>query len=159
MKSEQLNTPELPEASQLIGLINNKLGEGVEPYLLTQATTETPKITIPASVQDKLIEQLLIQSGGVSLGVILTLAGSIYLAKVLGVGNFITKCIEQVESGTQSLKALTEVLNRITGDLKDNHTKYLEDHEDILEEIAEVKEILKTDVMNQLKDIERKLSK
>ncbi|MBD2449415.1 hypothetical protein H6G76_20070 [Nostoc sp. FACHB-152] len=129
------------------------------PITLAQTPAEPSVLSVPSRVQEKIIEQVLIQSGGVGLGVLLSLIGAIYFAKILGVGNFISKCLEQVDSGTQSLKALTEVLNKITEDLKDNHTKYIQDHEDILEEISEVKEILKTDVMNQLKDIERKLTK
>jgi hypothetical protein len=43
--------------------------------------------------------------------------------------------------------------------LKDNHLKYLEDHKDILDELSEVKEIIKLEVMPLIKDIERKINK
>jgi hypothetical protein len=123
------------------------------------AKFQETQLSINPNIQDKVIEQVLLQSGGVSLGVILSIVGAIGVAKWMGIGSLFAKWMERVDSGTESLKALADALTRITGDLKDNHLKYLEDHKDILDELSEVKEIIKLEVMPLIKDIERKINK
>jgi hypothetical protein len=119
----------------------------------------TPQILINPNIQERIIEQVLLQSGGVGLGFILAFLGALAVGKWFGVGTVFNSWMEKLESGTDSLKELARALTGITEELKDNHLKYLEDHEDILKDIAEVKDIVKTDVVNLLKDIERKITK
>lgn len=127
--------------------------------ITAEPTLTTSLISISPNIPDQVVEQLLLQSGGISLGVIISILGAVGMAKWMGLGTLFSKWMDRVDSGTESLKSLADALTRITGDLKDNHSKYLEDHEDILKELAEVKEIIKLEVMPLIKDIERKINK
>jgi hypothetical protein len=82
------------------------------------AKFQETQLSINPNIQDKVIEQVLLQSGGVSLGVILSIVGAIGVAKWMGIGSLFAKWMERVDSGTESLKALADALTRITGDLK-----------------------------------------
>lgn len=110
---------------------------------------EITKISINPNLQDKIVEHILLQSGGVGLGFILALIGSVFIFKWLGIPEFINRWMDKLDSETESLRTLANAVNSLAEDSKDNHNKYVTDHQHILSAVSEVKE--------EVRDIKRKL--
>jgi len=133
---------------------------------MTQTTnqlndTNTPKtvINVTPTAQDKIIDQVIVQSGGVGLGIFISLIAFVLTIRYLGAGTLISKFMDNLEKGADSLKSLTTSIDEVTKELDINHQKYVADHKDIIDKIAEVKELLNVKVFDTLRDIERKLNK
>jgi hypothetical protein len=111
--------------------------------------TTQAQVSINPNVQDKVIEHILLQSGGVGLGFILAFIGSIFIVKWLNIPEFINRWMDKLDSETESLRSLANAVNSLAEDSKDNHNKYVNDHQCILNAVSEVKE--------EVRDIKRKL--
>lgn len=122
-------------------------------------TSIRPHINISPSVQDRVLDQILVQSSGVGLGIFISLISFVLLVRWLGAGTFINRFMENIEKGTQSLNNLTSSIGDVSKELDINHQKYVADHQAIIEKIAEVKHLIREDVIDALKEIERKLNK
>ncbi|UKO99348.1 hypothetical protein [Nostoc sp. UHCC 0870] len=122
-----------------------------------QTTTPKTQINISPNVQDRVVEQILIQSGGIGLGILISLISSVLMAKWLGLGTFIVKFLERIDKSTESLTSLATSIHQVSKELDLNHDKYVKDHKDILDKVGEVKSLIKEDVMPALRDIERRL--
>ena len=63
--------------------------------------------------------------------------------------DFINRWMDKLDSETESLRSLANAVNSLAEDSKDNHNKYVTDHQHILNAVSEVKE--------EVRDIKRKL--
>ncbi|QSV70063.1 MAG: hypothetical protein HEQ20_03915 [Aphanizomenon flos-aquae KM1D3_PB] len=116
---------------------------------ISSLNPEIAQISISPNVQDKVVEHILLQSGGVGLGLILALIGSVFIFKWLGIPEFIKRWMDKLDSEAESLRSLANAVNSLAEDSKDNHNKYVTDHQHILSAVSEVKE--------EVRDIKRKL--
>ena len=105
--------------------------------------------SINPNLQDKLVEHILVQSGGVGLGVILSLIGSVFIVKWLNIPEFINRWMDKLDNETESLRTLANALNSLAEDSKENHNRYVTYHQQILCAVSEVKE--------EVRDVKRKL--
>ena len=108
---------------------------------------QTPKqvnyINVSPDTESKIVDQILTQSAGVGLGMILTLLSIVVLARWLGLNNLIAKWMEKLEADSQSFRSLANSVQNMSVDSKTHHNKYVEDHNKIVEEVREVREITK----------------
>ncbi len=100
-------------------------------------------INLSADTESKIVDQILTQSAGVGLGIIVTLLSLVVLARWLGLNTLITKWVEKLESDSQSFRSLANSVQNMSVDSKTHHNKYVEDHSKIIEEVRDVKEITK----------------
>ncbi|WP_323294441.1 hypothetical protein [Dolichospermum sp. UHCC 0684] len=125
-------------------------------------TTSNPSvksvINVSPEFQEQLLEQVLLQSGGISVGVILSFCGAIFLAKYLGVGKLIAGLVDRVEKGTDSLKEVSQGLSRLNCDLTEANRVHVVTHENILNKVDVALDRLQ-ESKELIKDIQRKLDK
>jgi hypothetical protein len=115
-------------------------------------------INVSPEFQEQLIEQVILQSGGISVGVLLAMVGAIALAKYLGVGKLIAGLVDRVEKGTDSLKEVSQGLSRLNCGLTEANRVHVVTHENILNKVDVVIERLQ-ESKELIKDIQRKLDK
>jgi hypothetical protein len=115
--------------------------------------SQPPKIVeVPTDFHNRLIDKIIVQSGGVSLGIILSFWGIIYFLNRSGVTSFIKNTIESLEEANQISKALVDVLKDISIELKDNHK----------EEMAmfhQLKDVIHNEIKPILRGIEKDISR
>ncbi|MFN6531025.1 hypothetical protein [Nostoc sp. ChiSLP03a] len=109
----------------------------------SQISKEINYINLNPDTQSKIVDQILAQSMGVGLGIIVTLLSLVVLARWLGLNALITKWMEKLESDSQSFRSLANSVQNMSVDSKTHHNKYVEDHTKIIEEVREVREITK----------------
>jgi hypothetical protein len=109
----------------------------------SQVSKEINYINLTPDTQSKIVDQVLTQSAGVGLGMILTILGLLLLARWMGVNNLISKWVEKLESDSESFRVLANSVQNMSGDTKANHSTYVADHTKIIEEVREVREITK----------------
>lgn len=109
----------------------------------TQLPKEINYISLNTDNQSKIIDQVLTQSAGVGLRMILTILGLLILARWMGINNLIMKWVEKLESDTESFRLLANSVQNMSNDTKANHNTYVNEHSKILEEVRDVKEITK----------------
>jgi hypothetical protein len=115
-------------------------------------------ISVPPQFQERLLEQMLLQSGGISVGVLLAMVGAIALAKYLGVGKLIAGAADRVEKGTESLKEVSQGLSRLNCEITEANRVHVVTHENILNKVDVVIERLQ-ESKELIKDIQRKIDK
>lgn len=103
------------------------------------------------SIQEKVIDQVLLQSSGVGLGFILAILGSILMLKWIGAGTFINNLMEKIERGIKSTTSLAESVENIVKEMKETHDRGRENHEDVMTEVKDVKKLIKEEVLPPLK--------
>ncbi|MEH1957650.1 hypothetical protein [Nostoc sp.] len=115
-------------------------------------TTQIDKTQIPKQInyinlspdsESKIVDQILTQSAGVGLGIIVTLLSLVLLAKWIGINKLIIKWVEKLESDTESFRTLANSVQNMTNDSKANHSTYVADHTKIIDEVRVVREISK----------------
>nr|WP_322719601.1 hypothetical protein [Nostoc sp. ChiQUE02]MDZ8232638.1 hypothetical protein [Nostoc sp. ChiQUE02] len=109
----------------------------------SQISKEINYINLNPDTQSKIVDQVLTQSAGVGLGMILTILGLLLLARWMGVNNLISKWVEKLESDSESFRLLANSVQNMSGDTKANHSTYVADHNKIIDEVREVREITK----------------
>ncbi|WP_146110948.1 hypothetical protein [Nostoc sp. 'Peltigera membranacea cyanobiont' N6] len=109
----------------------------------SQVAKEINYINLNPDTQSKIVDQILTQSAGVGLGIIVTLLSLVLLAKWIGVNNLIIKWVEKLESDTESFRTLANSVQNMSGDTKANHNTYVNEHSKIIDEVREVREITK----------------
>ncbi|MEA5625330.1 hypothetical protein [Nostoc sp. UHCC 0251] len=111
---------------------------------------QTDKVQIPKQVnyinvspdtQSKIVDQILTQSAGVGLGMLLTILGLVLLARWMGVNNLILTWIKKLEGDAESFRSLANSVQSMSMDSKTYHNTYVNDHTKIIEEVREVREI------------------
>ncbi|MGV0103957.1 hypothetical protein NSTCB13_02600 [Nostoc sp. DSM 114160] len=108
-----------------------------------EAPTAKTYIKINPDTESKIVDQILTQSLGVGLGMVLTILGLVLLAKWMGVNKLIVKWVEKLESDAESFRSLANSVQNMSGDTKANHGTYVADHNKIIDEVREVREIAK----------------
>ncbi|MBD2694425.1 hypothetical protein [Anabaena catenula] len=125
-------------------------------------TTNSPPVQSVISVspqfQERLLEQMLLQSGGISIGIIMAMVGSVVLAKYLGVGELIAGAVDRVEKGTESLKEVSKGLSELVCDISEAHRANSISHENIINKVETVIEKLQ-ETKELVKDVQRRLDK
>ncbi|MEH1803211.1 MAG: hypothetical protein V7L13_29425 [Nostoc sp.] len=106
-----------------------------------EAPTAKTYIKINPDTESKIVDQILVQAGGVGLGILLTMVGIIFLLKWLGINQLVVKWMGKLESDAESLRVLANSVQNITSDSKINHSTYTTEHSKILDEVREVKEV------------------
>jgi hypothetical protein len=115
-------------------------------------------ISVPPQFQERLLEQMLLQSGGISVGVLLAMVGAIALAKYLGVGKLIAGAADRVEKGTESLKEVSRGLSELVCDISEANRVNAVSHENIITKVETVLEKLQ-ETKELVKDVQRRLDK
>lgn len=113
-------------------------------------------INVSPEFQERVLEQMLLQSGGISVGVLLAMVGAIALAKYLGVGKLIAGLVDRVEKGTDSLKEVSQGLSQLNCELTEANRVHVVTHENILNKVETVIEKLQ-ETKELVKDVQRKL--
>lgn len=88
-------------------------------------------IIIPAEAQNKIVDQILVQSGGVGLGVILTLAGAVFIARWLGLKGAIQGWVEKQKIEAEALSELSGAFTLFVSDYRATTTEIKESLLDI----------------------------
>jgi hypothetical protein len=109
----------------------------------SQVSKEINYINLNPDTQSKIVDQILTNASGIGLGIIITFLGLIVIARWMGVNNLIVKWAEKLESDTESFRTLANSVQNMTNDSKANHSTYVADHNKIVEEVREVREITK----------------
>lgn len=109
--------------------------------------TQVPKhinyINLNPDTQSKIVDQVIANTSGVALGMLLTVLGLLLLAKWMGINNLIIKWVEKLESDTESFRTLANSVQDMSSDSKTNHNTYVADHNKIIDEVREVRVITK----------------
>ncbi|MDZ8259442.1 hypothetical protein [Nostoc sp. ChiQUE01b] len=113
----------------------------------TQPTKQINYINLTPDTQSKIVDQVLTNASGVGLGMILTILGLLLLARWMGINNLIMKWVEKLESDAESFRTLANSVQNMSGDTKTNHSTYVADHNKIIDQVREVKEITKEILM------------
>ncbi|MEH1863256.1 MAG: hypothetical protein V7L21_35810 [Nostoc sp.] len=100
-------------------------------------------INLTPDTESKIVDQILTQSAGVGLGIIVTLLSLVLLARWIGINKLIVKWVEKLESDTESFRTLANSVQNMSTDSKANHNTYVADHTKIIDEVREVREITK----------------
>ncbi len=108
-----------------------------------EAPTAKTYIKINQDTEGKIVDQILTQSAGVGLGMLLTILGLVLLARWMGVNNLISTWIKKLEGDAESFRSLANSVQSMSGDTKANHNTYVNEHSKIIEEVREVREITK----------------
>lgn len=116
-------------------------------------------LNVPQSLQDKIIDQVLLQSSGVGLGFILAFTFLFFAAKIMGIGGVIKQGFDYMNNSNESLRSMAEAFKDIVTQIKDNHSTYLEDHKDILEEVEKVQDLLKDNIIPSIRKIESQIDR
>lgn len=130
--------------------------------MVSQINPQSPNktlINITPSMQDKVVDHVLIQSGGIGFGIFVSLIAFVVTIKFLGAGRLFDRFMDSIQKGADSLNNLTGSINDVSKELDINHQKYVNDHQVIMEKIEQVKTIIKEDVIDVIESIERKLNK
>jgi hypothetical protein len=121
-------------------------------YISKQEASLKASVPVPSQeVTDEFYQNLIAQSGGISVGIILAFLGSVAIARWFGLGDFIKGWMKRMEESTDALKELALSFKIIDKNLADNHHQYIRNHKRILDKIDEVKEEL-GDLRDELKD-------
>jgi hypothetical protein len=105
--------------------------------------TQYQYIKLTPDTQAKIVDQILVQSGGVGLGIIATFLTFIILAKWMGVNKLISKWVEKLESDAKSFSSLANSVKDMIEETKSYHATYVANHTKIIDTVKEVKEIVK----------------
>ena len=100
-------------------------------------------ISVKPSIQERLVDQVIIQSSGIGLGLILSLFGLYFVANWLGLHQLTAKFMSKLDSDSESLRTLANAVSNMSSDSKDNHRTYVAEHDRILNEVGEVKDLVK----------------
>jgi hypothetical protein len=133
--NQQTDNPQIIKETNYI-----KMTQQIEK---SQVAKEINYINLNPDTQSKIVDQVIAQSTGVGLGMILTILGLLLLAKWMGVNNLIAKWVEKLESDSESFRTLANSVQNMSGDTKVNHSTYVADHNKIIDEVREVREITK----------------
>lgn len=121
----------------------------------TKISTDKPVVVVSQDIQSKILDQVILQSSGISLGFIIAIAGAIFLFKWTGGVTLINSFINQMEKGSESISSLANSIKSIAEKMTENHHTYIREHERILDEVKDVKDILKDDVVSILKKLDK----
>ncbi|KOP22819.1 hypothetical protein AMR41_29430 [Hapalosiphon sp. MRB220] len=100
------------------------------------------------SIPDKVVDQVLLQSGGVGLGVLISIFGTIILLKWLGAGTIIKNILDKLERAIDSATSLASSVEKLADESKEARNKTEIRHNQIMDEFQEVKNIIKTTFQN-----------
>lgn len=100
------------------------------------------------SIPDKVVDQVLLQSGGVGMGIIISIFGTIILLKWLGAGAIIQNILNKLERAIESAVSLASSVEKLADEAKEAHNKTEVRHNQIMDEFEEVKNTIKTTFQN-----------
>ncbi|AFY49027.1 hypothetical protein Nos7524_3227 [Nostoc sp. PCC 7524] len=103
---------------------------------------ETPNkqtfISASPTTQDRIIDQVILQAGGVGLGIILSLIGLILLAKWLGLREAFQEWVHKQKIEAETLKSISDTLNRLNTEYESHRTQSNENTSRIIKSIENV---------------------
>lgn len=120
---------------------------------------QTPTISISPELTNTLFEKIILESGGVGLGIIIASIGFIWSAKSLGINRIIDKYLVKMDANTESLLNLSNTLYNIAEDLKFNHQDITNRQDEISFKITENNKIINGELRPGIKQIEKNIEK
>lgn len=115
------------------------------------------QISVNQNLQDKIVNQILIQSSGIGLGIIISMISAVLMFKWLGADNALGRLLDKIDKGVDSLNNLSIGISQVSRDADSNYKRSIEHKDLIIDRIHEVKVLIKEDILPGLKEIENKL--
>lgn len=125
----------------------------------SQGTPTQAILNVPPEVTARIIDKILLQSGGVGLGIIIAGWALLAVFQKLGAGQLIQSYITKMEESTEAVKALVRGLDSVSKELNTKHYEYVDQHEEINKNVDHVKAILKEDIGPAIRNIEKDMDK
>lgn len=110
-----------------------------DPDLNKQETTSNnPYPSISHNLQDKIIDQVLLQAGGVGLGVIISIVGALLLANWMGVKPAIQEWVNKQKVESETLKTISDTLAELLRDSQLHNNRCAEENAKIINTLGSV---------------------
>lgn len=107
----------------------------------TNSLTEQPiqnTIKISPSNQDKIVDQVILQGGGVGLGIILAIIGAVFLANWLEIKPAIREWANKQKVEAESLKSISDALNQLIKETQQHNARATEENAKIIQSVSNV---------------------
>ncbi|WP_414575319.1 hypothetical protein [Anabaena sp. CCY 9402-a] len=97
--------------------------------------TITSVVAISPQAQDKIIDQILVQSSGVGLGIVLSVCGAVAIAYWLNLKPAIASWVEKQRVESEAIKSLSETFSDFAREYRDS-AKEIKDTLDNIKDIV-----------------------
>ncbi|BAY65000.1 hypothetical protein NIES22_51010 [Calothrix brevissima NIES-22] len=95
-------------------------------------------IELSPNIQDKIVDQVLIQAGGVGLGIVVAIVGALFIANWLGIKPAIEEWSKKQRIESDTLKSISDTLSQLMKDNQLHSNKCAEDNIKITKSIEGV---------------------
>ncbi|MBD2515198.1 hypothetical protein H6G93_09290 [Nostoc sp. FACHB-973] len=102
----------------------------------------TTQALISPEVDAKIVDQILLQAGGVGLGITLSIFGLVLISNWLGIKPAISEWVKRQQTESQILKTISESLTAYLKDYQQNHTSYLENNTKVISKLDDIEDSL-----------------
>jgi predicted transposase YbfD/YdcC len=122
----------------------------------TTKTISQEVVSISPNIQDKVVDQVLLQAGGVGLGVLVTIFGIIIIANWMGIKPAIQEWINKQKVESETLRSISEALSLLTKETQQHNSRCAEDTSKIMRSVESV-DIKINDIKDDLRELSREV--
>jgi len=98
----------------------------VKQIIVAEVPQQNASFTISQTAQDKIIDAVLLQGGGIGFGILIATAGALFIANWLGFKQAISEWTRKQKLESESLKSISDSLSALLKETSNHNDRYRE---------------------------------